>query len=278
LRSTSSSTAGVPRRAACAEGAPPRMLRVQQPRTEPAGAAARAEELVLVPLPVTISHWMGGQSAEAATGMAGAGGLTAVAGVTAGGGAAGASSVCLRRSRREGRSSRRRRRGGRQWDLRGRQARRGSRPLLVRRSLTLRWSSLRLRPCLQTPCGSRTGRPSRRRSASLPSRSVTPSPRASVRARDAVSKAKTSPSVAHGSQTVPPGKTASAIAHTTAVAPEHAARAGRQSPPFGIARGGESEGELEAQRAADTRTRCTRTRPQHSISSRSAAEVEGEAE
>ena len=49
--------------------------------------------LVLVPLPATISHWMGGQSAAAATGAAGAGGLTAVAGVTAGGGAAGASSV-----------------------------------------------------------------------------------------------------------------------------------------------------------------------------------------
>jgi RNA polymerase sigma factor (sigma-70 family) len=51
--------------------------------------------LVLVPLPVTISHWMGGQSAQAATGVAGAGGLTAVAGVTAGGGATGASSVVL---------------------------------------------------------------------------------------------------------------------------------------------------------------------------------------
>jgi RNA polymerase sigma factor (sigma-70 family) len=51
--------------------------------------------LVLVPLPATISHWMGGQSAQAATGVAGAGGVTAVAGVTAGGGAAGASSVVL---------------------------------------------------------------------------------------------------------------------------------------------------------------------------------------
>jgi RNA polymerase sigma factor (sigma-70 family) len=48
--------------------------------------------LVLVPLPATISHWVGGQTAAAATGAAGAGGLTA-AGVTAGGGAAGASSV-----------------------------------------------------------------------------------------------------------------------------------------------------------------------------------------
>jgi RNA polymerase sigma factor (sigma-70 family) len=48
--------------------------------------------LVLVPLPATISHWVGSQTAAAATGAAGAGGLTA-AGVTAGGGAAGASSV-----------------------------------------------------------------------------------------------------------------------------------------------------------------------------------------
>jgi RNA polymerase sigma factor (sigma-70 family) len=48
--------------------------------------------LVLVPLPATVSHWMGSQSAAAATGVAGAGGLTAV-GVTTGGGAAGASSV-----------------------------------------------------------------------------------------------------------------------------------------------------------------------------------------
>ncbi|HEX7311322.1 MAG TPA: sigma-70 family RNA polymerase sigma factor [Gaiellaceae bacterium] len=51
--------------------------------------------LVLVPLPATISHWMGGQSAAAATGVTGAGGLTAAAGVTAGGGAAGASSVVV---------------------------------------------------------------------------------------------------------------------------------------------------------------------------------------
>ncbi len=48
--------------------------------------------LVLVPLPATVSHWMGSQSAAAATGVAGAGGLTAV-GVTTGGAAAGASSV-----------------------------------------------------------------------------------------------------------------------------------------------------------------------------------------
>jgi RNA polymerase sigma-70 factor (ECF subfamily) len=48
--------------------------------------------LVLIPLPATVSHWMGGQSAAAATGAAGGGGLTTV-GVTAGGGAAGASSV-----------------------------------------------------------------------------------------------------------------------------------------------------------------------------------------
>ncbi len=43
--------------------------------------------LVLVPLPATLSHWMGNQTAAAATGAAGAGGLTAV-GVTSGGGAA----------------------------------------------------------------------------------------------------------------------------------------------------------------------------------------------
>jgi RNA polymerase sigma factor (sigma-70 family) len=48
--------------------------------------------LVLVPLPATVSHWMGNQTAAAATGAAGAGGLTAV-GATTGGGAAGASSV-----------------------------------------------------------------------------------------------------------------------------------------------------------------------------------------
>ena len=50
--------------------------------------------LVLIPLPATVSHWMGGQSAAAATGAAGAGGLTAV-GVTAGGGTAGASFVAV---------------------------------------------------------------------------------------------------------------------------------------------------------------------------------------
>jgi RNA polymerase sigma-70 factor (ECF subfamily) len=50
--------------------------------------------LVLVPLPATFSHWVGTQSAAAATGAAGAGGLTAVGvGATTGGGAAGASSV-----------------------------------------------------------------------------------------------------------------------------------------------------------------------------------------
>jgi RNA polymerase sigma factor (sigma-70 family) len=48
--------------------------------------------LVLVPLPVTMTHWFGSQTAAAATGAAGAGGLTA-AGVTAGGGATGASSL-----------------------------------------------------------------------------------------------------------------------------------------------------------------------------------------
>jgi RNA polymerase sigma factor (sigma-70 family) len=50
--------------------------------------------LVLVPVPATVSHWMGAQSAAAATGAAGAGGLTAVGvGTATGGGAAGASSV-----------------------------------------------------------------------------------------------------------------------------------------------------------------------------------------
>ena len=49
--------------------------------------------LVLVPLPASISHWMGGHAAEAATGAAGAGGLTAVAGVTAGGGGSASSVV-----------------------------------------------------------------------------------------------------------------------------------------------------------------------------------------
>lgn len=50
--------------------------------------------LVLIPLPATVSHWMGPQSAAAATGAAGASGITAVGvGTTAGGGAAGASSV-----------------------------------------------------------------------------------------------------------------------------------------------------------------------------------------
>jgi RNA polymerase sigma factor (sigma-70 family) len=50
--------------------------------------------LVLVPLPATVSHWIGTQSAAAATGAAGAGGLTAV-GATTSGGAAGASSSLL---------------------------------------------------------------------------------------------------------------------------------------------------------------------------------------
>jgi RNA polymerase sigma factor (sigma-70 family) len=45
--------------------------------------------LVLVPLPATVSHWMGAQSAAAATGMSGAGGVTAV-GAAAGGGASSA--------------------------------------------------------------------------------------------------------------------------------------------------------------------------------------------
>ena len=48
--------------------------------------------LVLVPLPATVSHWMGGQNAAAAAGVGGAGGLSAV-GAATGGGAAGASSV-----------------------------------------------------------------------------------------------------------------------------------------------------------------------------------------
>src|SRR6266545_2322447 len=48
--------------------------------------------LVLVPLPATVSHWMGGQNAAAATGAGGTGGLTAV-GAATGGGTAGASSV-----------------------------------------------------------------------------------------------------------------------------------------------------------------------------------------
>jgi RNA polymerase sigma factor (sigma-70 family) len=48
--------------------------------------------LVLVPLPATMSHWVGTQTAAAATAAAGAGGLTAV-GATTGGGGAGASSI-----------------------------------------------------------------------------------------------------------------------------------------------------------------------------------------
>ncbi len=48
--------------------------------------------LVLVPLPATVSHWMGGETAAAATGAGGTGGLTAV-GAATGGGTAGASSV-----------------------------------------------------------------------------------------------------------------------------------------------------------------------------------------
>jgi RNA polymerase sigma factor (sigma-70 family) len=50
--------------------------------------------LMLIPLPATMSHWMGSQSAAAATGAAGASGLTAVGvGTTVGGGTAGTSSV-----------------------------------------------------------------------------------------------------------------------------------------------------------------------------------------
>ena len=45
--------------------------------------------LVLVPLPATVSHWMGNQTAAAATGATGAGGLSAV-GVATGGGASSA--------------------------------------------------------------------------------------------------------------------------------------------------------------------------------------------
>jgi len=56
------------------------------------GRALKA--LVLIPLPATVSHWIAPQSAAAATGAAGASGLTAVGvGATSGGGAAGASSV-----------------------------------------------------------------------------------------------------------------------------------------------------------------------------------------
>ena len=49
--------------------------------------------LVLVPLPATFSHWIGNQTAAAATGTAGAGGLAAVGATTGGGAAAGASSL-----------------------------------------------------------------------------------------------------------------------------------------------------------------------------------------
>ena len=168
--------------------------------------------LVLVPLPVTISHWMGGQSAEAATGMAGAGGLTAVAGVTAGGGAAGASSVVFGGVAAKvaavvvagavvG--------GGTYEGVKhaGQPTARSAQPhaaLVEFAAAAMPPTAVQLtsRPTFETP----------KRVA--PAAVVTPSPRASVRARDAVSKAKTSPSVAHGSQTVPPGKTASAIAHT----------------------------------------------------------------
>ena len=48
--------------------------------------------LVLVPLPATVSHWAGHQTAAAATGIAGGSGLTAV-GATTGGGAAASSLV-----------------------------------------------------------------------------------------------------------------------------------------------------------------------------------------
>jgi RNA polymerase sigma factor (sigma-70 family) len=169
--------------------------------------------LVLVPLPVTISHWMGGQSAQAATGVAGAGGLTAVAGVTAGGGAAGASSVVFGGVAAKvaavvvagavvG--------GGTYEGVKhaGHPAARSAQPraaLVELAAAAMPPTALRVtsRPTFETP-----------KRVAPAAVIVTPSPRASIRARDAVSKAKTSPSVAHGSQTVPPGQTASAIAHT----------------------------------------------------------------
>jgi RNA polymerase sigma factor (sigma-70 family) len=169
--------------------------------------------LVLVPLPVTISHWMGGQSAQAATGVAGAGGLTAVAGVTAGGGAAGASSVVFGGVAAKvaavvvagavvG--------GGTYEGVKhaGHPAARSAQPraaLVELAAAAMPPTALRVtsRPTFETP-----------KRVAPAAVIVTPSPRASIRARDAVSKAKASPSVAHGSQTVPPGQTASAIAHT----------------------------------------------------------------
>ena len=75
------------------------------------------KSLVLVPLPLTIAHWSGAQSASAATG---AGGIAAV-GATTGG--AGAVLDRLRRRRGEGRGGRRRRRRRRRWDVRRREAR-----------------------------------------------------------------------------------------------------------------------------------------------------------
>ena len=85
-RSTSSSTGGHPARERRALRAHLRACAECNSLAQSQRAQRRAlKSLVLVPLPATISHWMGDQTAAAATGAAGAGGLTA-AGAAAGGG------------------------------------------------------------------------------------------------------------------------------------------------------------------------------------------------
>jgi RNA polymerase sigma factor (sigma-70 family) len=163
--------------------------------------------LVLVPLPVTISHWMGGQSAQAATGVAGAGGLTAVAGVTAGGGATGASSVVL---------------GGVAAKVAA---------VVVAGAIVgggtygVARAEHRVSRTAQPPAVPAVPA-SGERTFEMPNSIaplafiVTPSRPAIAHKRDVANKSR---SAAHGSRATPPGKTASAIAHTP--------RSLRSSPP-----------------------------------------------
>jgi RNA polymerase sigma factor (sigma-70 family) len=171
--------------------------------------------LVFVPLPATMSHWMGNQAAAAATGTAGAGGLTAV-GATTAGGTAGVSSAVF---------------GGAAAKV----------AAVVVAGAVIGGSTYEgvthvVRPAArhaQPPAArveiAATSPRSIARDSNVPTFEtpklaapvlVEPSPRANPRAIRAVRKAR---SAAHRTRVVPPGQTVAALAHVPATV--------RSSPP-----------------------------------------------
>jgi RNA polymerase sigma-70 factor (ECF subfamily) len=163
--------------------------------------------LVLVPLPATVSHWIGGQNAAAATSAAGAGGLTAVA-VTAGGGAAGASSVVFGSVAAKvaavvvaGVVV-----GGGTYESVTHVKHPATRTVQAPAARTLQPPAAHVEFASATRLLGTAG-PTRSPAPAL----VTPSPRSNVHARRARHKTHV---VAHRPQVVPPGQIARAIAHT----------------------------------------------------------------